>query len=125
MILKFIWILLILKVTRAVINFINQPELNKILDGVVGLTESIASVIQWTVYICILFFIGYSLKSFLPSSFKTRQEMNPSAPESVINKQTYAPNPHQIQKKSQHSQSQPFTSPFGDQINPNVKDDFF
>jgi hypothetical protein len=60
--------LLGLEGVRYALGYISQAHLNTLLNGLVGLVTSLAGVIQWMVYIVVLFFIAYNIKSLVPGS---------------------------------------------------------
>jgi len=62
MALVFVLILLGLEGLRVVVNFIIQPELRDLLGGISSIASGLAGVIQWIVYIGVLFFIAYSIQ---------------------------------------------------------------
>ena len=58
----FVMLLLGLQGAGWALNYINQAQLNTLLNGLVSLSQGLAGVIQWAVYIAALFFIAYAIK---------------------------------------------------------------
>jgi hypothetical protein len=57
-------ILLGLKGLSAVLRYITQNELRYLHNGLTGLLDDMAGVIQWVVLIVVLLFIGYTLRGW-------------------------------------------------------------
>lgn len=65
---KLVMLLLGLEGARYAINYIDQSQLSTLLSGLVNLGTSLIGVIQWVVYMTVLFFIAYNIKDLIPRS---------------------------------------------------------
>jgi len=54
-------ILLILKGLTAALRYVTQAELRYLHTGLTGLLNDMASVIQWTVLVAAILFVGYTV----------------------------------------------------------------
>jgi hypothetical protein len=63
-----VMILLGLEGARCALNYIDQAQLNILFGGLVNLAIGLMGVIQWAVYIAVLFFIAYNIKDLIPRS---------------------------------------------------------
>jgi hypothetical protein len=63
-----VMILLGLEGARVALNYIDQAQLTTLFNGLVNLAIGLMGVIQWTVYITVLFFIAYNIKDLIPRS---------------------------------------------------------
>ncbi len=62
----FVMILIGLQGAIWALNYISQAQLNVLLSGLLSLATGIAGVIQWAIYIAVLFFIAYNIKDLIP-----------------------------------------------------------